>query len=399
MKKFLIIALALVFSANAGLCSSPLRVAFVGDPQVDSEKELWYAQKSIYRELRERGDLDLVVFLGDLVNDKVELLEPTRRSLDSLGVPYVCAPGNHDKDVYKNADDKMCAKRDTRSFGRIIHAPDTSFVAGGVRFIVMDDVWINSGYAGYAGGLVESQKEWLAGVVAKTKEPVVFCTHIPVWELRAEARDSLSAILSPAPDLMFVCGHTHTVVRTTFEREGRSFHVLDAGATCGSWWRGPKGENGVPQSIMNCGAPQGYFVGEFSDKGCRLSFKAVGRESSDQMAAYADSLGTLTVNVFGGAMEGKLQLRRGLRWVDVPRADVPAPEILAIKKFNKGISREYRREHKDEIIPALGHASSHIWVLPESGVKPGRKLTLRYSDPLMSFKTRTTAKAEYKSNN
>ena len=77
-----------------------IRVAFVGDPQVDNEQELSYARKSVYSELRSRHDLDMVVVLGDLVNDKVNLLAPSVASLDSLSVPWFCVPGNHDKDVY-----------------------------------------------------------------------------------------------------------------------------------------------------------------------------------------------------------------------------------------------------------------------------------------------------------
>ena len=46
-----------------------LRVALVGDPQVDDSTEMGYARRSVYRELRGRRDLDMCIFLGDLVND------------------------------------------------------------------------------------------------------------------------------------------------------------------------------------------------------------------------------------------------------------------------------------------------------------------------------------------
>lgn len=51
-----------------------LRVALVGDPQVDNPVEMGYARRSIYRDLRGRRDLDLCIFLGDLVNDNMSLL-------------------------------------------------------------------------------------------------------------------------------------------------------------------------------------------------------------------------------------------------------------------------------------------------------------------------------------
>ena len=77
------------------------RVAFVGDPQVDNATELGYARKSIYKELRERKDLDLVIVLGDLVNDDTSLLNASTASLDSLSCPWLAIPGNHDRNVYR----------------------------------------------------------------------------------------------------------------------------------------------------------------------------------------------------------------------------------------------------------------------------------------------------------
>ncbi|MGN0188594.1 MAG: hypothetical protein ACI395_03685, partial [Candidatus Cryptobacteroides sp.] len=61
-----------------------LRVAFVGDPQVDDSLELGFARRSIYRELMQRKDIDLAVFLGDLANDDTSMLPATRQTLDSL---------------------------------------------------------------------------------------------------------------------------------------------------------------------------------------------------------------------------------------------------------------------------------------------------------------------------
>ena len=116
---------------------SLLRVAFVGDPQVDDATQLGYARASIYRELRERKDLDLVIFLGDLVNDKMEYIAPTVASLDSLGCPWLAIPGNHDRDRYPKELERA---RDLASWQREVGYIDTSFVLKGVRFILMNDV-------------------------------------------------------------------------------------------------------------------------------------------------------------------------------------------------------------------------------------------------------------------
>ena len=59
MKKLIaLLALSLTLPVSA----QKLRVAFVGDPQVDNETELTYARLSIYKELRERADVKLSIF-------------------------------------------------------------------------------------------------------------------------------------------------------------------------------------------------------------------------------------------------------------------------------------------------------------------------------------------------
>ena len=98
-----------------------LRVAFVGDPQVDNETELGYAQRSIYRELKSRKDLDMVVFLGDLVNDDASLLAVSKASLDSLGLPWYSVPGNHDRDMYRGKQTKI---RDLETWKKVIGPAD-----------------------------------------------------------------------------------------------------------------------------------------------------------------------------------------------------------------------------------------------------------------------------------
>ena len=66
--------LLILLLAALPLGAQPLRVAFVGDPQVDDETELGYARRSVYAELQARKDIDLAIFLGDMVNDDVSLL-------------------------------------------------------------------------------------------------------------------------------------------------------------------------------------------------------------------------------------------------------------------------------------------------------------------------------------
>ena len=109
-----------------------LKVAFVGDPQVDDSVELGYARNSIYKELRQREDIDFAIILGDLVNDSMDLMGPSKESLDSLPYPWFLIPGNHDFDVYNGRKAKVRQPgrdRDLVTYKSLFGGPDTTFVA------------------------------------------------------------------------------------------------------------------------------------------------------------------------------------------------------------------------------------------------------------------------------
>lgn len=333
------------------------RVALVGDPQVGSEKELSYARKSIYSELRGRSDLDLVIVLGDIVNEKTELIAPSEASLDSLKCPWLRIHGNHD------GSDPV---------------PDTTFVQKGVRFICMNNIRTPS-----KGGFTKPQKQWLDSLVhtAPKREKIVICTHIPItW---CEDKDSVAQSFTNNPNVLLVCGHVHYVDRH------RAFGVeeLMSGAACGSWWRGAKDEQGIPYALQNCGAPRGYFVADF--RSCRkswyqLSYKSVGRE--DICSVHVLENGDAIVNVFGGSREGVLDLHACGKWMRAERADIVAPECAEVIEYNSNASRGYRRAHADEFIPMRKKPSRHVWLLKNSGLKEGDRVRLRYKDSAMEFK-------------
>ena len=360
---------------------SLLRVAFVGDPQVDNATQLGYARASIYRELRERKDLDLVVFLGDLVNDKTDLLAPTVASFDSLPCAWLAVPGNHDRDRYPAETGRA---RDLDSWQRTLGYVDTTFVRCGVRFILMNDVRTR-GRADYEAGWTEAQKQWLRDVLAETPagQQTVLATHIPLSEMHAQ--DTLAALLAGHERLLLVSGHTHQVRRETLVLGGQRLESLVAGAACGSWWRGIPDADGVPDALMNCGAPRGYFVCDFTCRSHSLSFKKVAGEETLSLGRTGD--GRLVVNVFGGSREGTVTVRYGGRTFRLERAQIAAPEVLARIESNRTMTREYRRAHKEEFIPLRNIASPHVWVAPEAcAPAPGDRVTVLYRDRRMRLR-------------
>lgn len=363
-----------------------LRVAFVGDPQADNATQLGYARASVYRELRERKDLDLVIFLGDLVNDKPGLLAPTVACLDSLPCPWLAVPGNHDRDLYPREEG---LPRDLSTWRRTLGYIDTTFVLKGIRFILMNDVR-TLGRADYEAGFSESQKRWLSDVLRQTppERQVVLATHIPLEEMHA--RDTLARLLAGRESILLVSGHTHLVRRGTLPLGEVRAESLEAGAACGSWWRGVRGADGIPDALMNCGSPRGYFLCDFNRRGYRLAFKKIGGEETLSLGTVAD--GRMAVNVFGGSKEGSVTIRiPGGKAIPLERVSTAAPEVLSRIAANRAMTREYRRTHLEEFIPLRDMGSPHIWVLPEgSGFapEPGTPVSVRYRDTRMRFRTR-----------
>ena len=354
-----------------------LRVALVGDPQVDNPVEMGYARRSIYRDLRGRRDLDLCIFLGDLVNDNMSLLPESLGVIDSLPFQSFMVPGNHDRDVYRGAKSSgsMSRPRDLSTWRKLVGYVDTSFVRGNVRFIMMNNVrHAAAGMTDYVGGFTEKQKHWLdsvlvtdvarggkmsRGSVDRSRRPsrgkvtpalTILATHIPFSQMKG--RDSVLALIPEHTRILYVSGHTHFVSRDD------SIPEVIAGATCGSWWRGVKDSDGVPSALQSCGAPRGYFVAEISRDGdYRLRYRCVGMDdevsvwgvrvegegavrTEDNIVMGKDESEGVTVkeggfvrakkdsgvyrlyiNVFGGAPDGVVRVRGGRRWRIVSRGN------------------------------------------------------------------------------
>ena len=346
-----------------------LRVALVGDPQVDNPVEMGYARRSIYRDLRGRRDLDLCIFLGDLVNDNMSLLPESLSVIDSLPFQSFMVPGNHDRDVYRGAKSSgsMSRPRDLSTWRKLVGYVDTSFVRGNVRFIMMNNVrHAAAGMTDYVGGFTEKQKHWLdsvlvtdvarggkmsRGSVDRSRRPsrgkvtpalTILATHIPFSQMKG--RDSVLALIPEHTRILYVSGHTHFVSRDD------SIPEVIAGATCGSWWRGVKDSDGVPYALQSCGAPRGYFVAEISRDGdYRLRYRCVGMDDEvsvwgvrvesegavrpeDNIVMGKDGSEGVTVkegggvyrlyiNVFGGAPEGVVRVRGARRWRIVSRGN------------------------------------------------------------------------------
>lgn len=384
-----------------------LRVALVGDPQVDDSTEMGYARRSVYRELRGRRDLDMCIFLGDLVNDNMSLLPESVGVVDSL--PYQCfmVSGNHDRDVYHGPKLSTYRRRDLSTWRKAVGYVDTSFVRGNVRFVLMNNVRpSDSGMTDYVGGFTDRQKHWLDSVlnsgvgetrgrkpsrVGVTPALTILATHIPFSQMKG--RDSVLALIPDISRLLFVSGHTHFVSRDD------SIPELIAGAACGSWWRGVRDSDGIPYALQSCGAPRGYFIADIHRDGTYgLSYKCIGRPASEQLSAWAvpnDSTGRsnrLYINVFGGSSDGVVRVSLPARKsVDCERSQLAAPEVEQVIRLNASKSRDYRKAHRDEFIPLRRKPSPHLWQTTDviSGPLPAH-VNVIYRDAHMRIRQRVT---------
>ena len=382
-----------------------LRVALVGDPQVDDSTEMGYARRSVYRELRGHRDLDMCIFLGDLVNDNMSLLPESVGVIDSL--PYQCfmVPGNHDRDVYRGPKSSMYRQRDLSTWRKAVGYVDTSFVRGNVRFVLMNNVrHSDSGMTDYVGGFTDRQKHWLDSVlnrgvgetrgrkpshVGGTPALTILATHIPFSQMKG--RDSVLALIPDISRLLFVSGHTHFVSRDD------SIPELIAGAACGSWWRGVRDSDGIPYALQSCGAPRGYFVADIHRDGTYdLSYKCIGRPASEQLSAWAvpnDSTGRsyrLYINVFGGSSDGVVRISGlGRKTYSCERSLMAAPEVEQVIRLNASRSRDYRKAHRDEFIPLRRKPSPHLWQTTDliSGPLPAH-VNVIYRDAHMRIRQR-----------
>lgn len=401
MKKLAFILTSFLIIAS---CST-MRVALVGDPQADSTLEADFARKSVFKELGERKDIDFAIFLGDLCNDKPELLEEMKAQVDSLPFECVCVPGNHDRNFYPKQKDGSRKKRDLATYRDVMGYVDTTFVRKGYRFILMNDVLPGAGLN--ECGFTPEQYAWLEKVLDNTpsKMPVVIAMHIPLDEF--PQKDALSRLFAGHRTLA-VCAHTHTAYRTFVEMpaaDSAPAYKIDEivpGTTCGTWWRGVPDGYGIPEARMNCGAPRGYGIADFSKNGYKYSYKTVQRDSLASAYVYqipepARKKGEpapefvpqdrLYVNVFSGHTEGvcEVKLPGDRTWHRLERVNETDPGTRILMARYRSMPKAALKAMGRDRIPVISGRSAHLWAggqglaeaIKDRGVK---QIEVRYSD-------------------
>lgn len=390
-------------------------VLFLGDPQPYNERQLGYYGREIVSELvadRGRGhDAAFAVALGDLVGDDLDLFEPYNDLNAMLGVPVYNVHGNHDLNFMAEND----ADSDD-TFQRVFGPATYAFQYGPVTFVILDNVEY-FGFDGfredgfprtghYTGRLRDDQLAFVRNVVetVPSDELIVVSMHIPLFDPSTEKHSTpehreLMGILSGHSNTLSFSAHTHRLWREflgpaqNYSARGSGYHLhVNAGATSGSWWRGPLGEDGVPFSVMTDGTPNGYIVAAFDGNGYRLRWKVAGEAASRQMhfnvpdvvAASVFESFEVIANVYMGDRDSVVEMRvldRGggaaIDWTRAPHRAAEDPVYAALYERDREMSLS---PEGSEVRPP--QVSSHLFGLSFGASLPAGVYTLeaRYTD-------------------
>ena len=247
----------------------PLEVLLFGDPQVKSMRDVDFFKRDIVEPLLGLHGAQLGITLGDLVDDRLELLPEVVRSTSSLGIPWMNVPGNHDIDLDAANDAEAL-----RSFRQ--HAgPDTyAREEANAVFIALDNVIHLPGQRpAYVGGLRADQFDFLEAYLPTlgADRLLVLAMHIPLFNtaagdgdsFRPDDRQRLFALLARFPHVLVLSAHTHVQRQVRHDLAAgwtgaQPLHEYNVGAACGAFWSGVEDADGIPDATMADGTPNGH---------------------------------------------------------------------------------------------------------------------------------------------
>ncbi len=323
---------------------------FFGDTQPRDLREVDYFKHDIVDELVGQTNASFGVTLGDIVFDDLSVMGPHNATVALIGIPWWNVIGNHDV----NADAHTAIDFED-TYNRVYGPSHYSFDHGPVHFVALDNIqWVPPGDRGTNGsngstwrsGIDPQQLAWLKNDLALVpeKQLVLLMMHVPIYDMTNRAE--VYRLVEQRPYCLSIAGHTHWMAHRFLRREDGwmgpepHHHIVNVTA-CGSWWTGQPDEYGIPHATMACGAPNGYSVLTFRERGVEVSFKAARRPGSYQMnieapekvSASASGPVPVYVNLFNGAENSVVEMRLNNRgpWVKLDRVLEPDPLFEAAR--------------------------------------------------------------------
>jgi hypothetical protein len=390
-------------------------IVLMGDPQPYSREEVRFYANDVIAELVD-ANAAFGISLGDIVGNTLSLFEHVNAVQAKVGIPWYNVHGNHDINFHSPNDQYA-----DETFERVYGPANFAFQCASVHFIVLDNVQWNGSVdanndgepdeGNYVGALHDNQIEFVANYVAEVPrtECVVICTHIPLispddTKYGTPQLARLLEILANHPHQLSFSAHTH-YIRNDFVGGGdghshphdhgpddlhtdhrpgvdghhhhfQIHHHHNTATGSGSWYRGPKDEQGFPMTPMRDGVPNGYVIATFTANRYKLRYKAARMPSEYQMAIHApDSTAVSEVgdteilaNVFNGNKNSTVKMRvRGVNdWIPMTKTHRKDPAYIAM--FERDLA-DKDRPHRALPDPI---ATPHMWVanLPD-GILPG----------------------------
>ena len=328
-----------------------LDVLVFADPQTKSLVDVGYYERDVIASVLGMPThirADIGISLGDITHDDLSLYPALNRATAKTGVPWMHVAGNHDLDFDAASDE------DSLLTFRNSYGPDTfAWEEPQVVFIGMDDViYRPRPDGGYIGGLREDQFAFLEGYLATVPKErlVVIGVHIPFFDsapgketFRHADRERLFAMLRDFPNVLLLSGHSHAQRHVFHDASSgwhgaKPLHEYNVGAACGAFWSGVKDEQGIPDTTMADGTPNGFATLHVAaDRSYRLAWHPA-RDVDAQIALHAPKVlrrkawpGTAVyANVFMGRDDTRVEYRidEG-EWKPMQRARQPDPRVVA----------------------------------------------------------------------
>lgn len=326
-----------------------LDVLVFADPQPKTATDVAYYGRDIIAPLvaaaAGRPAAALGLTLGDVVSDDLSLYPAMNALTATLETPWLHAAGNHDLD-FDAASDEDSLRSFRQTFG-----PDTfAWEEREASFIVLDDVIYRPGQSpAYIGGLRESQFRFLEAYLATLPRDrrLVLAAHIPFFDepgretFRRADRERLFALLAPFSKVLLLSGHGHV---QRHHRHGPAegwhgaepLHEYNVGAACGGYWSGPFDAQGLPDSRMSDGTPNGYARVRFNMDGDYALRWDVARGQGEAMHLHAPRVlrrgaypaAGVYANVYMGEDDTRVEYRiAGGEWLPMARVDEPDPAL------------------------------------------------------------------------
>ncbi len=318
-----------------------------GDPQPEDEKGVEHYGHDVVGELVGSHAM-FGITLGDIVEDRLDLLDEINASTAQIGVPWHYVIGNHDM----NKDSTTDALAD-ETFERVYGPPYYSFTYGKVHVIVLDSVYREGD--NFHGELGERQLAFIENDLAHVPDDdlVIFAMHIPLFGI--SDKEALFNLVKDRSHLLMIAAHWHGIEQFFLGADdgwhGKTpLHLYVAGAAGGSWWTGFRDASGIPHATMSDGSPNGYTVLSVDENEYSFRYKAARRPADYQMTitapervVAAEAAATeIVVNVFAASERAVVEMRLGENggWTTMTRRRGVDPFVEAFHTREHAIAPE-----------------------------------------------------------